>query len=205
MSQSLGNFITVSDYLKIHSANSLRILFWTVPFDHSMDISNDVLEHATVLDKRIEDFINTIRFNLKIFKDVKHKSIITENTEEVVKYINQIELLLHDGFKINEVIGVFNCFITTTNIILKKKECDVTLLEQIYQFTLKLLYIMGYTIKDEFDEGSDKKFLDELVVLREIIKKEKMYKMSDYIRDKMFPKLGYSLQDTPDGSKVCPA
>lgn len=84
----------------------------------------------------------------------------------------------------------------------QKKECDYVLLQKIYQYVIGILYIIGYTVKEQYDCGDDKKFLDEILILRNMIRKEKMYKVSDYIRDEMIPKLGYVLQDTPDGEKI---
>lgn len=202
MSQSLGNFITVTDYIKTHSANSLRLLFWMSPMDHQMDITYEFMERAILLDKRIDEFISSLRFNLKILNTVPSKIKPDKNVELITDYMNQIDILLNKGFKINEALSTFCSLIISTNEAISKKECDYVLLQRIYQYVVGLLYIIGYEIKEQYDSGDDKKFLDEILVLRNMIRKEKIYKMSDYIRDEMIPKLGYILQDTPDGEKI---
>lgn len=202
MSQSLGNFITVTDYIKSHSANSLRLLFWMSPMDHQMDITYEFMERAILLDKRIDEFVSTLRFNLNILNKMSLKIESKENVILIMNYIAQIDNLLNKGFKINEALSTFCSLITTTNDAISKKECDYVLLQKIYQYVIGILYIIGYTVKEQYDCGDDKKFLDEILILRNMIRKEKMYKVSDYIRDEMIPKLGYVLQDTPDGEKI---
>lgn len=42
MAQSIGNYITIEDYLKNHSVNSLRILCWQTQWTIPMDLTSDL-------------------------------------------------------------------------------------------------------------------------------------------------------------------
>lgn len=202
MAQSVGNYITVSEYLSKYSPNSLRLLFWMSPFYRAVDITDEFIEHAVSMEKRINEFIFNIYFNLKLLNSPSYELFTnSDRMTEIFESFKTIDMLLNKGFRTDCALRTFNTTMTIVNIALTNKECDHVLLKKILELTMNFLNITGFTIKHNESEDNEK-FLNAFVKMREILRKEKLYKMSDYIRDVIFPQIGYVLQDTPDGSKI---
>ena len=203
MAQSVGNYLTLEQYLSRYSANSMRLLFWSVYWARPMELSDDTIEYAVALEKRISEFISTIEFNLKL-----HKNIPILNNDISIQYIyslfDKIDEVLSDEFRTDEAIRLLGEIITNTHKAISASEIDNTILEHILNKTKGLLYIIGLNLSSYDDDKSNEseQFLHELNELRKLLKNKKQYDISDYVRDVVFPRLGYLAQDTPDGVKI---
>ena len=56
MSNSIGNTITISDFLKKYSPNSLKILFLLEPYNKDFNFNRRKLKDAVILDKEISSY-----------------------------------------------------------------------------------------------------------------------------------------------------
>lgn len=202
MAQSVGNYLTIENYLSTHSSNSMRLLFWMTSWSKPMDLTDEIVEQAVSLEKRIDEFISTIKYNLKL-----DKNITKLNDNDIISTIytdfRSIYELLEDDFKSHETIHVLNEIMTKTYKLIKVDEIDNTILKNILKKTTDLLQIIGFVVKStESDSNSDEMFINEFIELRKTLKQNKQYQMSDYVRDVMFPRMGYVMQDLPTGIKV---
>lgn len=204
MAQSVGNYLSLKDYLSAHSANSMRLLFWMTSWQKPVDLTDEIVKQAEILEKRINEFLATINFTINNKNNSINKvKLNSNNILDVIKLFNNIDDLLTNDFKTHEVIPIFNEIITETNKLMKEEYIDNVHLKIILNRMKDLLYIMGFVIKEQHDDNTDNgKLIDGFTELRKIFKSKKQYEMSDYIRDELFPKMGYCMQDLPQGTKV---
>ena len=67
---------------------------------------------------------------------------------------------------------------------------------------MDLLHIIGFKVENSIDNSNEEKLLKAIIEIRDLVRKNKMYNISDQIRDHILPKYGYELQDVQNGSKI---
>lgn len=208
MAQSVGNYTTVDEYLSKHSANSLRLLFWLVPPRNPMNLTDNLIGQAEALEQRINEFMSTLKFYIKLSKD-STKSVKIYKMDEL-KASELLDILqvgldyLHDDFSTELAIRQMNIFMTECNKLLRDgKITDSVFLESLSLKINNFLYIIGFVYdSDNSADSNEIKIIEKIAEIRDEIRKNKLFILSDKIRDVIIPSLGYVLQDTPDGSKI---
>lgn len=208
MAQSVGNYSRLEDYLHQNSANSIRLLFWLVPWYNPMELTDDLIKQANILESRIDEFLSTINFYLSLDKNypnLNHKSTIVD----IINNFTEIDLLLENNFKTTEALLLFGQIMTTTNTALKNDLIDKVTLKNILRLTNNFLEIIGFVVKSDNisnnisnSDSNDEILIKKLFELRELLRKNKQYQISDYVRDDLFPSIGYEVQDMKDGPKI---
>mgnify|MGYP000007509012 CR=1 FL=1 len=197
MAQSVGNYMTVDDYLKKHNANSMRLLFWMVPLGNPLNLTNDLINQAVLLDKRINELLSSMEFYSKNIKQKK----FTKNVVELNMIIHTIEKYMYDDFVVNKVIESINNFITQYNKMVDDNiVMDVIYHDHLIKKIKQIFDIIGI-IYDTETNMTEMKYVDAICEIRTLIRKNKLFELSDKIRDVIFPKLGWKMQDTVNGQK----
>lgn len=200
MAQSMGNYITVDDYLAAHSPNSLRLLFWLVPWDKPMNLTDKLIEQAEILEKRINEFLSTINFFLKLSDS--NGIVMERDVDILLDILDEINLKLHDNFSVDDVIRLINKLITESNKVMNgNKLLDSVFLNHLLVSFKNLLYIIGFDIEPSM-ETYETQMINKILEIRDEVRKNKLYDLSDHIRNKIIPDLGYVMQDTPNGTKI---
>lgn len=200
MAQSDKNYITIEQYLQSNSSNSMRLLFWMTSWEKPMEFTDEVIEQAKIIESKINEFISTIDYNINLNKNITqlNNNIVIN---EIYSNFDLINELLENGFKTNETVQKIFDIMTNTYKLIKSNEIDNTILNNILNKVINLLNIMGFKIKSN-NSSNDEMFINEFIELRKELKKNKQYNLSDYIRDEMFPRMGYNMQDLSSGIKV---
>jgi cysteinyl-tRNA synthetase len=189
MSQSLGNFITIKNFLKKYTSQQIRILFLMTHYSSNLDLSEEVINTALAIEKRIYTAYRNLESQMN--KDSK---------------IYNYELL---DAKIHEY---FNNDFDTPNVIKKLLEfideiyadlsTDKETYLSYYLFLKKWLDVLGINYID----NEKNEYIDAIVDIRNSIKeiamsttcketKKKLFGLSDNIRDDKLVKLGVHLED----------
>ena len=205
MAQSIGNYLRLEDYLLSHTANSLRLLFWLSPWYNPVELTDELIKQASLLDKRIDEFISLINYNLNIDKNLP---LLNSNVTatKIFDNFDEIDNLLNNNFQTTEAIIKFNEIITNTNILIKNNLIDNATLNHILNLTQKFLTIVGYKFdtmeKNQNNNSNDLVLVEKLLQLRISLRKNGQYDLSDKIRDNIIPMMGYQIQDLKDGAKI---
>ncbi len=188
MSKSLNNFLTIKDYLKNHSVNSLRLLVLSSNYRSPLNYSENLAEQVETSLKTIKELItkldfakkskiqNDTSFNLKSFEDKFSSSLRNDlNTSEA---ISTIFSLINE---VNKVIWDLN--IVSIKNILKSIE--------------NKLNILGISINlDKIPQN-----INKLAKERKLLRDSKQFIRSDDLRKKI-EELGYKVEDTPKGQII---
>lgn len=182
MAKSLGNFITIKEFLAKEVAEVLRLFVLTSHYKSPLDYSQKVILQAKETLERINNFKEKIEKN-------GPKNKIGEF------YVLKLNKILENDFntpeffaELFEIIKVFN---KKENITEKEKNN----LRGLFDFIQKVFKIFP-SKKKKIPQG-----VMELILKREKYRKEKNWKMADKIRNKI-EKMGYRVEDTPTGPKV---
>ncbi len=172
MSKSLGNFSTIRDALKKYSPEVLRYLFVSTSYRKPLDFSEDSLENAKASYLRLKNICSQINEDKEINKEL----------------IKEFEEAMDDDFNCPMALQVLWKLVRDEKA--GGKYSTIKKMDEV--FGLKLLEKEKVEISKEV-----KKLADE----REKYRKEKNWKKSDELREKI-KSLGYEILDGKEGWEI---
>jgi len=194
MSKSLGNFITIGDFLKRCPANYLRFFvlknLWHQPIDYSESV---LIEIRSAVEK-IEEFVRKVK---------NHKSK-TKNTGANAKLIKDFKTnfynQLDDDFNTPQAFAVMFDFMKVVNQLVDSDSISKKQAADIYKFFQEMNKVFGIINFKKINQTIPAE-IKKLVKTREEFRKNKDWQKSDELRKEIESK-GYLVEDTDKGSVV---
>ncbi len=131
MSKSLGNFILAKDFIKMHSANVIKIAMFKTHYRLPLNFTDEVFNEAQVIDEKIANVLKQANVviqlnNLEVGKvktDEKINAIMDEdfNTPNLITYLLDLVKDLNNALRKNETIEELYDRIVLINQILGLK------------------------------------------------------------------------------------
>ena len=172
MSKSLGNFKTIKDILEDYDGTVIRYFVISTQYRKPIDFSKETLDNAKTSYQRLKNIIAKIKDDGKINK----------------KYLKEFTDAMDDDLNTPNALQALWKLVRD-----EKAEGKLQTIEKMDEvFGLKLL---------EKEKVEVPAAIKKLVDQREKARKDKDWKKSDTLRDKI-AKLGYSVSDTAEGSVV---
>ena len=191
MAKSLGNFITIKDFLKNNSARVLRFLMAKTHYRSPVNYNNRAFEQAEKELKRIDEFTD----KLSQVKSIKG------SPQQILKDTKKkFEAAMDDDFNTPKAIASIFDLISKGNTLLVKGKLNKSEAEKILTFMEGIDKVFGFIFWPKEKTETPQSVLD-LVKLREKQRKEGNWKGADETRAKI-EKLGYQIEDTKEGPKV---
>jgi cysteinyl-tRNA synthetase len=189
MSKSLGNFVTIKDFMdKYKNADLLKLFFLTAHYSHPIDYTEEKIEEARKALERIVILMD------KIAK-LEVKAAIKTDIPEIEALKNKFIEAMDDDFNtpqglaaVFDLVNLANKHIEDRNFILAAKD---TLSE--------LLSILGISLTAKAVTGLDDKSIEGKIAERNRLKAEKKYSEADAVR-KELESQGIILEDTKAGT-----
>ena len=172
MSKSLGNFKTIRDILKKYSGETIRYFVISTQYKNPVDFNENSLEDAKNSYERLKNIVSELKDEGKINKE----------------YIKEFEEAMNDDLNTPRALQVLWKLVRDENAEGKLK----TIKKMDDVFGLKL---------DEKEKINVPTEIKKLIKERESARKEKNWKKSDELREKI-NKLGFAVEDSDSGSKV---
>jgi cysteinyl-tRNA synthetase len=192
MSKSLGNFVTIGDFLKKNSARLLRLLVVKTHYRSPIDYSEKMVLQTKKELARIDEFTDKI-------KDLKNKdkgSISALIKQTATDFENAVD----DDFNTPKAVAsVFN-LINKSNALISKNKLSEKDAKSILDFLQKIDTIFDFIFAKETKEKVPEE-VAKLAKEREKSRQAGKWQDSDRLRDEI-KKLGYTVEDTKDGPKI---
>lgn len=193
MSKSLGNFITIKDFLKKHPQEVLRLMVLSNHYRSPFNYTEQLAEQAKKSLETIEKFLGKISFSVKN-KKLKPASQI-DVSAEIKKFETAFYSALDDDFNTPKAIASLFDFISSMQKgVWQISSRQAQEIKKSVETKLKILEISFKTVKIPAKIAA-------LAQKREICRKSKHFIQSDALRSQM-EMLGYSIEDTPFGPYV---
>jgi len=203
MSKSLGNFMTIDDFLRRYPVEQLRFLIvknlWSSPIDFS---DSAMVEIKSTLEK-IEELLRKLQETKtkKIKKQTKPKVQVLKLLEQAEK---KFDAELDDNFNTPKAFAVLFEFIKEINKNIGENSVGKKDADKIYKFFIKINGIFGIinfkNIKGKKAIPAEiKKLADE----REKYRKNQEWQKADEVRAEI-EKRGFMVEDTKDGLIIKP-
>jgi len=195
MSKSIGNLVTIEEFLSHHPADSLRMLILNSGYRNPLAYSEDILSQV---EKGMERLRGGLKGPLPDATGISADSL--HHLEDETTRVRQVFVeSMDDDFNTAAALGHLFDFVKVIN----QARADGALAEQLKpaQKTLsELTSVLGLTIEKEKSGSTE---LDGLVTLLIDIRRElranKLWALSDQIRDRL-AEMGIVLEDSKEGT-----
>jgi len=194
MAKSLGNFITVQDFLKKHTPEALRLFVFSTHYRSPINYTEKAIKQAETGLERIKEFIVKIS-NIKNQKSkihIKNQKLIESARKKFNEYMD-------DDFNTPEAISIIFDLIKKVNPILNRNQLSPIQAKEILNFLKEADEILG--ILPKIEKQKIPKKIRELVKIREKYRQEKNWQKADKIRQEI-KNLGWQIEDTSEGAKI---
>jgi cysteinyl-tRNA synthetase len=209
MAKSLGNFITIRDFLRENSARILRFFIIKSHYRSPIDYNEKLFLQAKREIERIDEFIGKIQ-NLKNRKRVKEINLFSTSAYASVSkeanlfstsaYASVFEEAMEDDFNTPKAMAVIFELINKGNFLIARNKLSSTDAKKILEFLRKVDGVFNFIFWKKPKEKIPEEIL-KLVKEREKCRRNGLWQKADEMRKKI-KELGYQIEDTKEGPKV---
>ena len=195
MSKSLGNFLYAKDFLEKESGEVLRFFILNAHYRKPLNFNAEAIEAAKTSLRRLKNSKKRLAELLETAED-------KPATEEISKKIGEIResFKAHMSDDLNTPDAFSDMFALSkfANSELGENSTKGSIEEALKLFG-EFTEVLG-VLQDDEEAGLDSE-VKELMRQRDEARKNKDYKLSDEIRDRL-TEMGYIVKDTPNGTEV---
>ena len=195
MSKSLGNLITIDEFLRSHSPDALRLLIFSGHYRKPVVYNDETIESAERSIVRLRSALRPATGNASVGDEADALRVATENAR--VAFTEAMD----DDF--NTASGLAAIFELVRAINTGRAAGVSGPFFDAAQRTLReLAGVLGLTLPDQVaggDQVAAKPFIDLLIQVRSDLRAAKQWALSDKIRDNL-GSLSIVLEDGPDGT-----
>jgi len=196
MSKSLGNLVTIEEFLAEHDADVLRMMILNSSYRNPLTFNQDVIVQA---EKALERLRSALRPALPQARDASGPAV-----EALRKQIGAtregFEAAMDDDFNTAGALGHLFDLVRAVNQARAAGVSDAILAEA-RQALAELTGVLGLRLEaaPRSEGQAAAPFIDLLVDIRTELRRQKLWSFSDSIRDRL-KELGVVIEDTKTGS-----
>lgn len=195
MSKSLGNIVTIEDFLVKHPADALRMMVLNSGYRNPLTFNEEVIAQAEKAVDRLRSALKPALPGANGISDESKEALTKQVEATKAGFVESMD----DDFNSAGALGYLFELVRVIN----QARADGAKAEEIQaaQDTLReLVGVLGLTLEqaESKDHGADP-FIDLLVELRTELRKQKQYALGDLVRDRL-AKLGVTLEDSKEGT-----
>ena len=197
MSKSAGNFFTVRDILKEYEAEAVRMFMLSAHYRSPVNFSREQIAQAQASLERLYIARDQMLFLLNTAQEKPLTQAEDDFMLRVEKCVKRFDAAMDDDLNTADALGALFEIVKDVNVNLNEQSA-----KQAVQFALDseltLCDILGLLMKKPDALPQE---IQDIVDSRAQARKEKNWKLSDELRDKIKAE-GYILEDTAAGQKV---
>jgi len=194
MSKSLGNLVTIEDFLSEHHADVLRMMVLNSGYRSPLTFNDKVIEQTENALERIHSALKPALPDAEGLTDEDMKKL----RERIEIDRNGFERSMDDDFNTAGALGHVFCLVRDINQA-RMDGANEKQLGEAQEALRELTGVFGLTLSEKETEHEADPLIDLLMEVRSEIRKQKMWDLSDLIRDRL-AELGIQVEDTKSGS-----
>jgi cysteinyl-tRNA synthetase len=194
MSKSLGNLITIDEFVVRHDADAMRMLVLSGSYRAPLAFTEEAIASA---EKGLDRLRSGLRPASASAKGLP-AGTASELTAQAVSSQEAFESAMDDDFNTAGALAALYELVKAVNTA---RDAGATA-EQLVpaQTALRTLAgVLGLRVQEKKGSGDADKFIDLLVAVRSEVRKQKLWALSDQIRDRL-KELGVTIEDSRDGT-----
>lgn len=194
MSKSLGNLITIEDFLKDHPADVLRLMVLNSGYRSPLTFNDEVIEQAHKALERLQSGLKTALPEATGAADASLAAL----DEQVKATRTGFETCMDDDFNSAGALGNLFDLVRSINQARADGATDMQLVSAQDELR-ELSSVLGLRLEMPRETHAADAFIDMLVSLRTELRAKKEWVLSDRIRDEI-AELGVIIEDSAKGS-----
>ena len=202
MSKSLGNVISVQNLVERYPKELLRFYLLSTHYRSGLEFYEGKLEEVARGWSRLNDAALKLQESINLSNDSKLNDFDQETLERLEKYDQELLAAFSDDFNTAMAIGVLFELVREINGYKHKQGNNKQVLQKAWDILSFWAHgVLGVLqLEKPKQEGLVEPLLDLLLELREKLRSEKNFALSDQIRDQLAD-LGVTIEDTPQGPR----
>jgi len=196
MSKSLGNLVTIDDFLATRSADTLRMLIFAGHYRKPVVFNDETLDSAERSLARLRGALRPASGSVSTGEDADTLRQATENAR--AGFVEAMD----DDFNTSSALAVLFDLVRAVNSA-RSAGVSGPFYEAAQRTLRELAGILGLTLEGPAAESGSsvaaKPFVDLLVGVRSELRAAKQWQLADRVRDGL-KELGVVLEDSPDGT-----
>ena len=194
MSKSLGNMVSIKDFLSKRDADVMRMLVLSSSYRAPLVFNQETQDAAEKSLERLKSAFRPASPSAKGLPAVSSAELATQAESTKQSFTDAMD----DDFNTPLAIAALHELVKAINTARDNNATDEQL--QAAQATLReLTGVLGLRLQEKTGSGDADKFIDLLVEVRSEVRKQKLWALSDQIRDKL-KELGVIIEDSKDGT-----
>jgi len=195
MSKSLGNLVSIDDFLANHKADSLRFLILNSGYRNPLSYSDEIVEQA---DRAIERLQSGLRP-----AEAAAAGASTQDLEDLQKQMvatrTGFEQSMDDDFNSAGALGYLFELVRVINQV-RAEGATQTQLADAQSLLKELTGVLGLRLENpQAGDQAVEPFIQLLIDLRLELRAQKLYQLSDLIRNRLL-EMGVILEDGKGGT-----
>ncbi|ADZ09453.1 cysteinyl-tRNA synthetase [Methanobacterium lacus] len=195
MSKSLGNFITINELLEEYSPEVFRFFVLSTHYRSPIDFSSEILHQSSQGLNRIYKLIEKI--NSELDSDT---NISLDNDSDYIQKLAAVREeffeAMDNDFNTPAAISTIFDLIRDVNRDIHESNISKNSLTKLKAIIIEFGYVLGldFSMEPENEENLEVELLDLLKYVREKLRQNKNWELSDQIRDRL-NELNITLED----------
>ena len=192
MSKSLGNLITIEDFLAAHPADALRMMVLNSGYRNPLTFNDEIIGQA-------ERGLERLQSGLKAAQPQAAGLADNSTLDEAAKAARSgFEASMDDDFNSAGALGHLFELVRVINQARADGASDDQL-KPAQDVLEELTGVLGLTLRSEKGSQAADAFINLLVEVRQDVRQAKLWELSDKIRDQL-AELGVQVEDAKGGS-----
>jgi cysteinyl-tRNA synthetase len=190
MSKSLGNLITIEEFLSEHQADVLRMMVLNSSYRSPLTFSDETIGHAESALARLRSALRPATGNLH--------SMTTRLPVQMEATRRGFEESMDDDFNTAGAMGHIFDLVRSINQARDMGLSDEELAGA-QKMLIELTSVLGLQLDKQPETGQASPFVDLLISVRQQLRDQKLWALSDQIRDQL-AELGVIIEDQANGT-----
>jgi cysteinyl-tRNA synthetase len=193
MSKSLGNLVTIEEFLTKHGADILRLIVLSSHYSKPLGYDNEVVAGA-------ERALQRLRGALRPPTGTLDEGEVVENlTVQVAAAREGFHSAMDDDFNTARALGEIFTLVRAINAARDAGVGEEPFAEAQAVFR-RLTRVLGLELRAEVGRDLDAApFIEALIEVRTVLRQERQWALADTVRDRLSD-LGVALEDGPEGT-----
>jgi cysteinyl-tRNA synthetase len=194
MSKSLGNLVTIDEFLSKHEGDVLRLMILNSSYRGPLTYNEEVVGQA---ERAMERLRSGLRPPLPGGTQPGNEALVSLGAQMEATQQGFLESM-DDDFNTAGALGHLFELVRSINQA-RDAGADAAGLTPAQDLLKTLAGVLGLRLEREPDAGQAAPFIDLLIEIRRELRREKLWSLSDLVRDRLL-ELGVILEDSKDGT-----